>query len=240
MRIVPAIDLIGSRCVRLRKGAFDTVQTVGESPVKQAREFAARGYRRLHLVDLDGARARKPIEAHVELLREIYAETGLEIDYSGGLSDEGNVERILSAGASQVVIGSLAVNDSACFEAVLQTFGPERIILAADCKEGFVTTHAWQVENALSIENLIGNFRRIGGTRVMVTDVLRDGLLEGSNVELYATLRKNFPDMQFIASGGVSGDEDILKLSKIGINEIIVGKALYAGLLTDKVKHCIW
>jgi len=238
-RIVPAIDLIEGRCVRLRQGSFEEKQVVGEDPLAVARAFASNGFKRLHLVDLDGARSGFP--RHLPLLQKIVSETGLSVDVSGGLRTTDDVTRALESGARQVVIGSAAVErpDLGC--EWISRFGPDAIIVGLDVLNGEVRIKGWQEGSALTVAQVLERFAGSGLRWLMSTDISRDGMLEGASVEMYRALRGEYPDLQIIASGGVTNADDVRALADAGVREIIVGKALYSGSLrAEEVREFVW
>lgn len=238
-RIVPAIDLIEGRCVRLRQGSFDEKQVVGEDPLAVARGFASSGFTRLHLVDLDGARGGSP--GHLPLVREIVSETGLSVDVSGGLRTADDVALALESGARQVVIGSAAVERPDMVREWISTFGADAIIVGLDVLCGEVRIKGWQEGSSLTVAQVLERFADSGLKWLMSTDISRDGMLEGASVEMYRALRREYPDLQIIASGGVTNVDDVRALVAAGVREIIVGKALYAGTLkTEEVREFVW
>jgi len=238
-RIVPAMDLIEGRCVRLRQGSFDEKQVVGEDPLAVARGFASSGFTRLHLVDLDGARGGSP--QHLPLVQKIVSETGLSIDVSGGLRTTDDVTRALESGARQVVIGSAAVERPEMVREWISRFGADAIIVGLDVLNGEVRIKGWQEGSALTVAQILERFAGSGLKWLMSTDISRDGMLEGASVEMYRALRRDYPDLQIIGSGGVTNADDVRALAELGVREIIVGKALYAGALqNEEVREFVW
>jgi phosphoribosylformimino-5-aminoimidazole carboxamide ribotide isomerase len=229
-RLVPAIDLISGRSVRLSRGDFSTQLEVGSGdPLILAQEFAELGFGRLHLVDLDGARSGAP--KHLELLRAITQSTPLEVDISGGLRTASDIEAALAAGAKQVVIGSSAViNPRECHQ-WFKSFGGERIILGVDILERTVRVKGWIEDSGMLIDHLIEDYLSDGLSYLMSTDISRDGMLNGPALELYRELTERYPTLKIIASGGIRDVADIEALDKIGVSEAIVGKGLYNGTL---------
>lgn len=225
MRIIPAIDLINNKCVRLQKGDFQAQTTYGD-PLETARTYADAGIQYLHLVDLDGAKTRSP--KHLKLLESIATHTNLTIDFGGGISTANDVQDAINAGASQVNIGSLAVKDPEAVANWFSTFGGNALILSADVRNGFVSTHAWQERTSITLEELVEQFLPAGLSYVVCTDIDRDGMLSGPAVALYQTMVTQFP-LHWIASGGVSGVKDLHALAKTGVDGVIIGKALYEG-----------
>lgn len=238
-RIVPAIDLIEGRCVRLRQGSFDEKQVVGEDPLAVARGFASSGFTRLHLVDLDGARSGSP--RHLPLVREIVSETGLSVDVSGGLRTAEDVALALESGARQVVIGSAAVERPAMVREWISRFGADAIIVGLDVLGVEVRIRGWQEGSSLTVAQVLERFADSGLKWLMSTDISRDGMLQGASVEMYRALRREYPDLQVIASGGVTNVDDVRDLAAADVREIIVGKALYAGTLqAEEVREFVW
>ena len=238
-RIVPAIDLIDGRCVRLRKGNFDEKEIVGEDPVEVARSFAASGFTRLHVVDLDGARSGTP--RHLALVQRIAAETGLSVDISGGIRTTRDLAQALERGARQVVIGSAAVERPDLVREWIEQFGSDAVIVGLDVLNGEVRIKGWQEGSSLSVAQVLERFADSGLRWLMSTDISRDGMLEGVSVEMYRVLRREYPELRIIASGGVTNAADVRSLADAGVQEIIVGKALYAGTLQPgEVRDFVW
>jgi phosphoribosylformimino-5-aminoimidazole carboxamide ribotide isomerase len=238
-RIVPAIDLIDGRCVRLRKGNFDEKEIVGEDPVEVARSFAASGFTRLHVVDLDGARSGTP--RHLALVQRIAAETGLSVDISGGIRTTRDLAQALESGARQVVIGSAAVERPDLVREWIEQFGSDAVIVGLDVLNGEVRIKGWQEGSSLSVAQVLERFADSGLRWLMSTDISRDGMLEGVSVEMYRVLRREYPELRIIASGGVTNAADVRSLADAGVQEIIVGKALYAGTLQPgEVREFVW
>lgn len=229
LRIVPAIDLIGGRCVRLEQGDFKRVDCVGDDPIAIAQQFAQAGCSRLHLVDLDGARFGEP--RHIDILQRIASATQLKIDYSGGLRSDDDLQAAFDAGASQVVIGSAAVISEQLCKGWFQRFGGAKIILGLDLFKGQVRVKGWSEGSELKLLDVISRYNQSGLLTVMSTDISCDGMLMGPSVALYQELRSSFPQLQIIASGGIRSRADLERLAEIGVHEAIVGKALYSGAL---------
>lgn len=238
-RIVPAIDLIDGRCVRLRKGNFDEKEVVGEDPVEVARSFAASGFTRLHVVDLDGARSGSP--RHLALVQRIAAETGLSVDVSGGIRTTRDLVQALESGARQVVIGSAAVERPDLVREWIEQFGSDAVIVGLDVLNGEVRIKGWQEGSSRTVAQVLERFVDSGLRWLMSTDISRDGTLEGVSVEMYRVLRREYPELRIIASGGVTNAADVRSLADAGVQEIIVGKALYAGTLQPgEVRDFVW
>ena len=237
IRIVPAIDLIGGRCVRLTRGDYATKKGYDASPVETARRYADCGVQRIHLVDLDGAKASQP--CNLAVLEQIAAAVSCELEWGGGIATTDDVERVFSAGATHAIVGSVAALQPERFEEWLSRWG-SRMILGADARqtEGRwrVAVKGWQEEAPLSLEDLLKRFGGEGGAlrEAIVTDIGRDGMLQGPTTGLYVRLQAAFPQVTFTVSGGVSSMDDIRALDAAGLRKAIVGKALYENRITLK------
>ena len=227
IEIIPAIDLIDGKCVRLTHGDFSRKTVYSGDPVDTAKQFEAAGLRRLHVVDLDGARTGRP--ANIEVLKRIADATSLIIDYGGGLRSPNDIAEAFAAGASMVNIGSLAAREPDTFIGWLGTFGPDRILLGADSKDGFVAVDGWQTETKISIFSYLAEFAAKGVGSAFVTDIASDGAMAGPATRLYQQIRTELPALGLIASGGVRSVADIDELDAIGCTGVIIGKALYEG-----------
>ena len=225
--IVPAIDLISGRVVRLKQGSFDAQTDYADDPVAIARRYTAAGARRLHVVDLDGARAGRPMQ--LELAERMAKESGLVTDFGGGVRTFEDVDAVLAAGMAQANIGSAAIRDPQVMRRALGEFGGARIILAADARDGKVAAAGWKDQTELTLEALIERFTGDGLAWVLTTDIARDGMLSGPATELYRGLKARFPKLGLIASGGVARIEDIAALAATGTERAVVGKALLDG-----------
>jgi phosphoribosylformimino-5-aminoimidazole carboxamide ribotide isomerase len=238
-RMVPAIDLIDGRCVRLQQGDFSTAEVVGQDPVQVAREFQEQGFSRLHVVDLSGARVGEP--KHLDVLYEICRATTLKVDYSGGLRRESDVDAALNAGAAQVVLGSAAVKQRSMVESLIDRKGSDRVIIGVDVVDDHVQVNGWEEGTALSLSTIVSWYLPLGLKYILSTDVTRDGMLTGPNIDLYSRITQEFPELLILASGGVGCADDIRQLARQGVYEIIVGKALYSEALSlDEVRECVW
>lgn len=231
MIILPAIDLMNGRCVRLEKGAFARATLYEADPLGMAQSFEKAGAEWLHVVDLDGARTGK--EGNREWVLKITSETGLKVQSGGGLRNETDVAAFLDAGVDRAVIGSMAVRNPDAIERLVRKYGSERITVALDLhltEAGpEIAIEGWQTSSDVDLEALLGIFGDIGVRHLLVTDISRDGMLEGPNTALYAKLIEYFPDFDFQASGGVSASADLDDLRATGAAAAIVGKALYEG-----------
>ncbi|WP_449387381.1 1-(5-phosphoribosyl)-5-[(5-phosphoribosylamino)methylideneamino]imidazole-4-carboxamide isomerase [Chryseobacterium lineare] len=226
MKIIPAIDIIDGKCVRLSKGDYSTLKIYNENPVEVAKAFEDHGIKNLHLVDLDGAKSKHIVNQKV--LETIARETDLKIDFGGGLKTKQDIEIAFDSGASQITIGSIAVQDREfCFGLVKQ-FGSEKIILGADCENRKIKTSGWLEKSNLDVIDFILQYQEKGVQNVICTDISKDGMLEGPSSNLYQEILNN-TSIQLTASGGISCMEDLYKMKEIGCSGTIVGKAIYEG-----------
>ncbi len=230
INIIPAIDIIAGQCVRLTQGDYEQKKVYNEDPLAMAREFEAAGIKNLHLVDLDGAKAQDVV--NLPVLERIVLETSLKVDFGGGVKTDEAIQKVFKAGAFQVTGGSIAVKSPETFSRWLGKYGPERLILGADVKNGKVAINGWQEESTLELTAFLEDYVEKGVRYVICTDVSKDGMLEGPAVALYKDIIRQFPDLKLIASGGVSNMEDIKILSEEGLYGVIVGKAIYEGRIT--------
>jgi len=226
IELIPAIDIIEGRCVRLTQGDYAQKKEYGD-PLEIAKKFENHGIRRLHLVDLDGAREQKVVNHRI--LEQIASRTALVIDAGGGLRSDEDLRIVFESGASMVTGGSIAVKDRELFLGWLKQYGPERIILGADFRAGKVAVSGWHEETALDLKEFIADYRTEGIVKVICTDIDKDGMLEGPALETYKTLKADDSELYLVASGGISKMEDIELLDEAGIDGVIVGKAIYEG-----------
>ena len=229
MEIIPAIDLINGQCVRLSAGDFARQTTYDSDPVAVARRFVDAGLRRLHLVDLDGARAGHPV--NLAVLEAIAQQTSLVIDAGGGIQTEAALVQVLAAGATHATAGSLAVREPATVQAWLARYGAGTVFLGADFKGAHIVVNAWVDKSELTLTGFIVDYLAAGGTTFICTDVSKDGLLQGPSQATYARLVQQFPTARFVASGGVTTVADLEALAAIGMHGAIIGKALYEGTI---------
>ena len=232
IEIIPAIDLIGGECVRLTQGDYTRKTSYFKDPAGVAKRYEEAGIRRLHLIDLDGAKAAFP--QNLATLERIASTTRLDVQYGGGIKSAEALRAVFKSGAGRAICGSIAVTEPEMFETWLHDFGAERMILGADIKNGFVATHGWLKESALSVEELMARFAQAGLTQAIVTDISKDGMLEGPTFGLYEALQSRFPKVEITVSGGISSMDDITKLNKLGVRSVIVGKAIYEGRISIK------
>jgi phosphoribosylformimino-5-aminoimidazole carboxamide ribotide isomerase len=227
IEIIPAIDIIDGKCVRLTQGDFEQKTKYNDNPLEVAKAFEQAGIRRLHLVDLDGAR-QKHIVNH-QIIEMIAKSTHLHIDFGGGLQSDADLEIAFNSGAKQITGGSIAINNPVLFQSWIDKYGSGRIILGADAKNGMIAVSGWQEVTKISVFMLIEDFREKGIKYIICTDVAKDGLLAGPSFELYKEIMLRFPDIKLIASGGVTTIDDIVRLEEMGIYGAIIGKAYYEG-----------
>ncbi len=231
MRIIPAIDIIEGKCVRLSKGDYATKKIYNEDPLEVAREFEANGIRYLHLVDLDGAKSNTII--NYKVLEQIAAQTNLIIDFGGGIKTEDDLNTAFACGANQVTVGSIAANKPERFIEWLQRFGPEKIILGADCLKRKIATNGWLGSTSLDVIDFIANYEKNGIQYVICTDIDKDGQLAGTSVDLYRDILSR-TTVKLIASGGITTMHDLEMLQTLDCDGSIIGKAIYEGKLTLK------
>lgn len=232
IEIIPAIDIIGGKCVRLTQGDYQRKKIYNENPLEVARQFENAGLRRLHLVDLDGAKAKRIINYHV--LEQIATHTNLQIDFGGGVQSDVDIELAFECGASQITGGSIAIKNRPLFLSWLEKYGSEKIILGADVKNDKIAISGWREISDISLMDFLADFQAQGIKYAICTDVSKDGLLQGAAFELYKKIRSQFPGMRLIASGGISSLDDIQRLHDLGIHGAIIGKAFYEG----KIQLC--
>lgn len=232
MQIIPAIDLIDGKCVRLTEGDYAQKKIYNEDPLEVAKAFEGIGLMRLHLVDLDGAKAGEVVNWKV--LEKIANHTSLKIDFGGGIKQETTLKSVLDAGASYATIGSLAVKNSILFEEWIERFGAEVFMLGADVYEEKIAIGGWIEKTNIDVYEFIQSFMNKGICQIFCTDIQKDGKLEGPSIELYKKIIQQFPSLNLIASGGVSNLQDLKDLRTIGCSAAIVGKAIYENRITLK------
>ena len=226
IQLIPAIDIIQGQCVRLSKGDYDTKRVYG-NPVEIAQQMEALGFRRLHLVDLDGAK-----EGHVvnlQVLRDICQKTNLIIDFGGGVKTEKDVELVLETGAKMITVGSMAVKSPNTLLKWIETYGAEHLILGADVRDGRISINGWMEDSEILLDDFLQYYTQAGIKNVLCTDISRDGMLQGPSTPLYRKIMEAHPQCHLIASGGVSCIEDIIELNEAGIPAVVFGKAIYEG-----------
>lgn len=225
IEIIPAIDIIDGKCVRLSQGDYAQKKIYNEDPLEVALEFQDAGITRLHLVDLDGAKAQHIVNWRV--LEKLASKSNLVIDFGGGLKSDEDLKVAFNSGAQMITGGSIAVKDSELFLHWLETYGADRIILGADANNGKIAVSGWQEESKEEIIPFIKGYAEKGITKVISTDISKDGMLQGPSFDLYDEVLDELPDLHIIASGGISNFDDILKLDENGVPAVIVGKAIY-------------
>lgn len=231
MKIIPAIDLIDGKCVRLSKGDFNTKKIYNEKPLEVAKQFEANGIEYLHLVDLDGAKSKQVVNH--KILAEITSNTNLKVDFGGGIKSTTDAKIALDSGACKITAGSIAVDNKELFLRWIEIFGADKLILGADCKDRKISTHGWLETSSINVLDFIEEFSSEGIKEVICTDISKDGMLQGPSVALYKQILAK-TDVSLIASGGVSSLDDLRKLEYIGCEGAIVGKAIYEGKITLK------
>lgn len=232
MRIIPAIDIIDGKCVRLSKGDYDTKIIYNENPLEVAKSFEAHGIEYLHLVDLDGAKSSKIV--NYKILEQIASQTSLQIDFGGGLKSDDDLRIAFESGASQITGGSIAVKNRAIFEKWISEYGSEKIILGADAKDEKVSISGWLEDSNEDLIPFIQQYQNKGIQYVICTDIAKDGMLEGPSFDLYEKILKEAIGVKLIASGGISTFDELPKLAELGCEGTIIGKAIYEGRITLK------
>lgn len=232
IEIIPAIDLIDGKCVRLTKGDYDSKKVYNKNPVEVAKELEANGIRRLHVVDLDGAASHHIV--NYRTLDKIAGGTSLTIDFGGGIKSDEDLVIAFDNGAQMVTIGSVAVKSPTLLEKWLNQYGPDKIILGADVKDEHIAIEGWKEESSQSLEDFLTDYTQKGIYKVLCTDINKDGMMEGPSIDLYKKIMEQFPDMHLIASGGVSSVDDIYRLEEANIPAVVFGKALYEGRIKLK------
>ena len=229
MRIIPAIDIIDGKCVRLSKGDYETKKIYNENPVEVAKEFEDFGIQYLHLVDLDGAKAKKIINQKV--IENIAKNTNLIIDFGGGIRSEEDLQKAFDSGSKKVTLGSIAVVNPELCLAWLEKFGAEKLILGADCLDRKIKTSGWLENSETDVVDFIKEYQKKGFREVVCTDISKDGMLQGPSTALYQEIIEN-STIELIASGGISNIEDVQKMKEIGCAGTIIGKAIYEGRIS--------
>lgn len=232
IEIIPAIDLIDGKCVRLSQGDYEAKKVYNEDPLEVAKMFESAGIRRLHLVDLDGAKAKHIVNQSV--LEKIASNTSLIIDFGGGVQSDEDIEIAFNSGASMVTGGSIAIRNKELFASWITKYGADKIILGADCKDHKIAVSGWQEATSVEVIPFIGDYNQKGISKVVCTDISKDGMLQGPSIDLYKDILNVFPNLYLIASGGVSCFQDILDLEKSGVPAVILGKAIYENRVTLK------
>ena len=232
IKIIPAIDIIEGKCVRLSQGDYNQKTVYNEDPIEVAKMFEMAGIKRLHLVDLDGAKAKHIV--NYKVLEKIATKTNLIIDFGGGLKSDEDLKIAFNSGAAMITGGSIAVKDKEIFLQWLEKYGSKKIILGADAKDGKIAVSGWQEATELPVVKFIDDFHSKGIRKVISTDISRDGMLSGPSFELYAEILEKLPKVEIIASGGIATMDDILKLDEMGVPGVITGKAIYENKISLK------
>lgn len=225
MRIIPAIDIIDGKCVRLTKGDYATQKVYNENPLEVAKQFEDAGIQYLHVVDLDGAKAQHIV--NYTILEQLASKTSLQIDFGGGLKSDNDLRIAFESGAHQITGGSIAVKNPDTFERWIQEYGPDKIILGADCSEEKIAVSGWQESSDLEVIPFIDSYHSKGISYVICTDISKDGMLEGPSFTLYQRILQQTPNIKLIASGGISTIDELPRLAEMGCEGVIIGKAIY-------------
>lgn len=232
IELIPAIDIINGQCVRLTKGDYGQKTVYNDSPAQVAREFESIGFRRLHVVDLDGAKSKHIVNHPV--LSSITSETNLRVDFGGGIKTDSDIEVAFANGAEMVTVGSIAVTNPELFSSWLKKYGPERMILGADVRNGKISINGWKEDSTEDLLPFLRKYINAGVKNVLCTEISKDGTLQGPAIELYSQVMDAYPQLHLIASGGVSCMADIVALEKAGIPAVVFGKAIYEGKINLK------
>lgn len=232
MTIIPAIDLINGKCVRLTKGDYAQQKIYNEHPLEVAKEFEDAGITRLHMVDLDGAKAGTII--NLKVLEAVASKTKLVIDFGGGIKKINDIESVFNAGAAIATVGSIAVKHSELLEEWLMEFGANKFLVGADVLDEKIKISGWLEDGGINIYSFIGKMLGLGVTNIFCTDISKDGAMQGPSIDLYKKIMEEHPEIKLIASGGVTTIDDVIKLKEIGCEGAIIGKAIYEGTITLK------
>lgn len=236
IELIPAIDIIGGECVRLTKGDYDCKTVYANSPVEMAKRFEKAGFKRLHVVDLDGAKSKHIV--NVDTLKTITTETSLVVDFGGGIKTDDDIEKAFSHGASMVTVGSVAITNKELFAGWLEKYGADRIILGADVRHGKISINGWKEDSTEDLLPFLKYYIDKGVRNVLCTEISKDGTLAGPAIELYKEIMAAYPHINLIASGGVSCIDDIKALNEAGIPATVFGKAIYEGKIDiDELWH---
>lgn len=230
IELIPAIDVIDGKCVRLSQGDYQSKKVYNENPVEVAKMFEAHGIHRLHVVDLDGAASKHVV--NYKVLEALAEQTSLVIDFGGGIKSDEDLHIAFESGAQMVTLGSIAVKEPDTFNRWMEVYGSERIILGADAKDGKIAVNGWLECSRLELMPFLNDYIKKGVAKVLCTDISRDGMLNGPSLELYKQIMEAHPDLHLIASGGISGMKDIEALNEAGIPAVVFGKAFYEGRIT--------
>ncbi len=238
IELIPAIDIIGGECVRLTKGDYSMKKVYNADPVKVAMEFEKLGFKRLHMVDLDGAKSKHVVNEDV--LRKVSESVNMNIDFGGGIKTQADMDCVFDNGAQMATVGSISYTDPATFESWIKRYGANRIILGADVRNHKIAINGWLDNTQSDIFEFLSYYMDKGITNVLCTDISKDGVLQGPSINLYEEIMSRFPTLHLIASGGVSSADDILNLNEKGIPAVVFGKAYYEGLIDmNRINHLI-
>ena len=232
IEIIPAIDIIEGRCVRLSQGDYDRRKVYDQSPVDMAKRYADCGVKRIHVVDLDGAKSSTP--KNLKTLERMVIGSGVEIEWGGGIKSEESLRALFDYGANYAIVGSVAAREPMLFAQWLAQFGGDKMVLGADVRNGKVSVNGWQEDLAVTIEELIDGFLPMGLSQVVCTDITRDGMLQGPSDELYVKLQERYPSVDFTVSGGIGSMADVERLNEKSLRKVIIGKAIYENRITLK------
>ena len=227
IELIPAIDIINGQCVRLTKGDYDQKTVYRDSPAEVAQEFESFGFKRLHVVDLDGAKSKHIV--NTDVLRQIVLQTHLCVDFGGGIKTDDDIETAFANGAEMVTVGSIAVTNPDLFISWLQIYGADRLILGADVRNGKISINGWKEDSTEDLLPFLKKYIDAGVKNVLCTEISKDGTLQGPAIDLYKRVMQEYPDLRLIASGGVSSIDDIRALDAAGIPAVVFGKAIYEG-----------
>lgn len=227
IELIPAIDLINGQCVRLTKGDYEQKKVYDNNPAEVAKQFEKLGFKRLHVVDLDGAKSKHIVNDNV--LRAITSQTSLVVDFGGGIKSEEDIEKAFSAGASMVTVGSVAITNPDLFMQWVDKYGADKLILGADVRNGMISINGWKEDSAEELMPFLKQYVDKGVKNVLCTEISKDGTLQGPAIELYREVMAAYPGLHLIASGGVSCNQDITELEAAGIPAVVFGKAFYEG-----------
>ncbi|OEK05111.1 1-(5-phosphoribosyl)-5-[(5-phosphoribosylamino)methylideneamino]imidazole-4-carboxamide isomerase [Roseivirga misakiensis] len=230
MIIIPAIDIIGGKAVRLTQGDYGRKTEYADNPATVAKQFEAAGLKNLHVVDLEGAKASQPV--NLQTLQEITSQTTLNVDFGGGVKSDESIQKVFAAGAQHVTAGSIAVKNKPLVKSWIDRYGAEKIILGADVQNEKIAINGWQEDSGLDLFEFLEEYIEMGVTHTICTDVSKDGLLQGPAFDLYRKIQEAFPNLKLIASGGVSSLADLKALKEMGVYGTIVGKAYYEGRIS--------
>lgn len=227
IELIPAIDIIDGRCVRLSQGDYSQKSDYGITPIEMAKRYEAIGIKRLHVVDLDGAKASQP--QNLKAVEQVCSNTALEVQFGGGIKSGEALESVFSSGVRRAICGSVAVTSPELFEQWIESYGGDRVTLGADIKDGSVAISGWLESGNVTLEALAERYRSKGGRHIICTDISKDGMLQGPNFNLYSALQQEFPEVEVTVSGGISSMADIERLNDMGLQSVIIGKAIYEG-----------